>query len=212
MMKKFLLGMLAACLLASVPAWAQDAIAPDALAKSVTEEVLTVLRSDKEIQAGNTKKVVDLVEKKVLPYFDFVRMTRLAVGPNWRQASSDQQKSLVSEFRALLVQTYAATFAAYRNQIIAYRPLRTHPNDTEVVVKSLINQSGGKSVPVDYKMEKGADGWKVYDVVVADLSLVQNYRGTFETEVRKGGIDGLIKALTDKNRQLVSAQAAAEKK
>ena len=212
MMKKFLLGMLAACLLASVPAWAQDAIAPDALAKSVTEEVLTVLRSDKEIQAGNTKKVVDLVEKKVLPYFDFVRMTRLAVGPNWRQASSDQQKSLVNEFRALLVQTYAATFTAYRNQIIEYRPLRMQPNDTEVVVKSLINQSGGKSVPVDYKMEKGADGWKVYDVVVADLSLVQNYRGTFETEVRKGGIDGLIKALTDKNRQLVSAQAAAEKK
>lgn len=212
MMQRFLLGMLAACFLASAPAWAQDAIAPDALAKSVTEEVLAVLQSDKDIQAGNTKKVVDLVEKKVLPYFDFVRMTRLAVGPNWRQASSDQQKSLVSEFRALLVQTYAATFTAYRNQTIEYRPLRMQPNDTEVVVKSLIHQPGGKPVTVDYKMEKNSSEWKVYDVVVADLSLVQNYRGTFETEVRKGGIDGLIKALTDKNRQLVSAQAAAEKK
>ena len=212
MMKRFLLGMLAACFLASAPAWAQDAVAPDTLAKSVTEEVLAGLRTDKDIQAGNTKRVVDLVEKKVLPYFDFVRMTRLAVGPNWRQASSDQQKSLVSEFRALLVQTYAATFAAYRNHTIEYRPLRMQPTDTEVVVKSLINQSGGKSVTVDYKMEKNASEWKVYDVVVADLSLVQNYRGTFETEVRKGGIDGLIKALTDKNRQLVSAQAAAEKK
>ena len=212
MMQRFLLGMLAACFLASAPAWAQDAIAPDALAKSVTEEVLAVLQSDKDIQAGNTKKVVDLVEKKVLPYFDFVRMTRLAVGPNWRQASSDQQKSLVNEFRALLVQTYAATFTAYRNQTIEYRPLRMQPNDTEVVVKSLIHQPGGKPVTVDYKMEKNSSEWKVYDVVVADLSLVQNYRGTFETEVRKGGIDGLIKALTDKNRQLVSAQAAAEKK
>ena len=212
MVKRFLLGMLAACFLASAPVQAQEVMAPDVLAKSVTDDVLAVLRSDNEIKAGNTGKVVDLVEKKVLPHFDFGRMTRLAVGPNWRQASPEQQKSLVSEFHPLLVHTYAATFVAYRDQTIEYRPLRMQPNDTEVVVKSLINQSGGKSVPVDYKMEKGADGWKVYDVVVADLSLVQNYRGTFETEVRKGGIDGLIKALTDKNRQLVSAQAAAEKK
>jgi len=211
MMKRFLLGMLAACFLASVPARAQEIVAPDVLAKSVTDDVLAVLRADKEIQAGNTKKVVDLVEKKVLPHFEFARMTRLAVGPNWRQATPEQQKALIREFRALLVQTYAATLTAYRNQVIDYRPLRMQPDDTEAVVKSLINQSGGKPVTVDYKMEKTPAGWKVYDVVVADLSLVQNYRGSFETEVRKGGIDGLIKALTEKNQQLAAGQAAAKK-
>lgn len=212
MTKKLLTGLLAVFFLAGAPAQAQDAMAPDALAKSVTDDVLAVLRSDKEIQAGNTGKVVGLVEKKVLPHFDFARMARLAVGPNWRQASPEQQKSLVSEFRTLLVHTYAATFVAYRNQTIDYRPLRMQPNDTEVVIKSLINQPGGKPVTVDYKMEKSASGWKVYDVVVADLSLVQNYRGSFETEVRKGGIDGLIKTLVDKNKQLAAGNTATATK
>jgi len=212
MTMKLLMSFLAMVCLAGAPLRAQEMVAPDVLAKSVTDEVLAVLRTDKDIHAGNTKKVVDLVEKKVLPHFEFARMTRLAVGPNWRQATPAQQKALISEFRALLVQTYAATLSAYRNQILDYRPLRMQPNDTEVVVKSLIQQSGGKPVTVDYKMEKSPDGWKVYDVVVADLSLVQNYRGSFETEVRKGGIDGLIKALADKNRQLAAGQAAAAKK
>ena len=211
MTMKLLMSFLAMAFLAAGPARAQEIVAPDVLAKSVTDDVLAVLRADKDIQAGNTKKVVDLVEKKVLPHFEFTRMTRLAVGPNWRQATPEQQKALVIEFRALLVQTYAATLTAYRNQVIDYRPLRMQPDDTEAVVKSLINQSGGKPVTVDYKMEKTPAGWKVYDVVVADLSLVQNYRGSFETEVRKGGIDGLIKALTEKNQQLAAGQAAAKK-
>lgn len=210
-MMKLMMGMVAMLFLAGAPLRAQEIVAPDVLAKNVTDEVLALLRADKEIQAGNTKKVVDLVEKKVLPHFEFTRMTRLAVGPNWRQATPEQQKALVIEFRALLVQTYAATLTAYRNQVIDYRPLRMQPDDTEAVVKSLINQSGGKPVTVDYKMEKTPAGWKVYDVVVADLSLVQNYRGSFETEVRKGGIDGLIKALTEKNQQLAAGQAAAKK-
>lgn len=211
-MKKLLMGFFAIACLAVLPLRAAEMMAPDALARSVTDEVLAVLRADKEIQGGNRKKVVDLVEKKILPHFDFLRMTRLAVGVNWRQASAEQQKSLVNEFQALLVQTYAATFIAYRNQTVDYRPPRRDPKDTEVVVKSQINQSGGKPVTVDYKMEKTASGWKVYDVVVADLSLVQNYRGSFETEVRKGGIDGLIKALANKNRQLVAEQTSAAKK
>ena len=210
-MMKLMMGMVAMLFLAGAPLRAQEIVAPDVLAKNVTDEVLALLRADKDIQAGNTKKVVDLVEKKVLPHFEFTRMTRLAVGPNWRQATPEQQKALVIEFRALLVQTYAATLTAYRNQVIDYRPLRMQPDDTEAVVKSLINQSGGKPVTVDYKMEKTPAGWKVYDVVVADLSLVQNYRGSFETEVRKGGIDGLIKALTEKNQQLAAGQAAAKK-
>ncbi|OGA25633.1 MAG: hypothetical protein A3I02_09410 [Betaproteobacteria bacterium RIFCSPLOWO2_02_FULL_67_26] len=212
MMKNLLMSLFAMSLLASVPAPAAEMPAPDALAKSVTEDVLVVLRSDKDIQAGDVRKVVDLVEKRVLPHFNFVRMTRLAVGVNWRQASPEQQKSLVNEFRTLLVHTYAATFVAYRNQTIDIRPLRMDAKDTEVVVKSQINQPGGKPLTVDYRMEKTDAGWKVYDVVVADLSLVQNYRGSFETEVRKGGIDGLIKALVDKNKRLASGQTQAAKK
>jgi phospholipid transport system substrate-binding protein len=175
-------ALLAAGLLVAAPARAQEA--PDALAKRVTYEVLGVLRTDKDIQAGNTAKVVDLVEKKVLPHFDFMRMTRLAVGANWRQAGPEQQKALANEFRTLLVHTYASTFTAYRNQAIEYRPLRMEPADTEVTVRSQIVQQGGKPVTVDYRMAKDGGGWKVYDVVVADLSLVQNYRGSFESEVR----------------------------
>ena len=206
MTKRLLIGLMAAFCAAAVPTGAQGMTPPDALAKSVTDEVLAVLRTDRDIQAGNQKKVVDLVEKKVLPHFNFVRMTQLAVGRHWREASPEQQKKLVGEFRMLLVQTYAATFAAYRDQAIEYRPLRMQPDDTDVVVKSLINQSGGKPVTVDYKMQKSDTGWKVYDVVVGDLSLVQSYRGSFNTEVQKGGIDGLVKALTAKNKQLVSRQ------
>lgn len=206
MTKRLLIGLMAAFCSAVVPTAAQGMTPPDALAKSVTDEVLAVLRADKDIQAGNQKKVVDLVEKKVLPHFNFVRMTQLAVGRHWREASAEQQKLLVGEFRTLLVQTYAATFAAYRDQSIEYRPLRMQPGDTDVVVKSLINQPGGKPVTVDYKMQKSDTGWKVYDVVVGDLSLVQSYRGSFNTEVQKGGIDGLVKALTEKNKQLVSRQ------
>jgi phospholipid transport system substrate-binding protein len=206
MAKRLLIGLLAVLCAAAMPTGAQGMTPPDALAKSVTDEVLAVLRTDKDIQAGSQKKVVDLVEKKVLPHFNFVRMTQLAVGRHWRDASPEQRKQLVEEFRSLLVQTYAATFTAYRDQSIEYRPLRIQPDDTDVVVRSLINQSGGKPVTVDYKMQKSDTGWKVYDVVVGDLSLVQSYRGSFNTEVQKGGIDGLVKALTEKNRQLVSRQ------
>jgi phospholipid transport system substrate-binding protein len=211
MVGKLALVLAAIACLAAAPARAQGVPAPDALAKSVTDEVLAVLRADKEIESGNLGKVVDLVDKKVLPHFDFTRMTQLAVGRHWQQASPEQQKQLVGEFRALLVQTYAATFAAYRDQKIEYRPLRMEPADTDVVVKSLIHQSGGKPVTVDYKMRKTDAGWKVYDVVVGDLSLVQSYRGTFNTEVQKGGVEGLVKALADKNRQLNAGPQAARK-
>lgn len=206
MAKGLLIGLMAVFCWAAVPAGAQNMTPPDALAKTVTDEVLAVLRADKDIQAGSRKKVIDLVEKKVLPHFNFVRMTQLAAGRYWRQASPEQQKSLVEEFRTLLVQTYAATFTAYRDQQVEYRPLRMQSDDTEVVVKSLINQPGGKPVTIDYKMEKSNAGWKVYDVVVADLSLVQSYRGTFSTEVQKGGIEGLVKALAEKNKELVARQ------
>jgi phospholipid transport system substrate-binding protein len=206
MTRRFLIGLMATLCAAAVPTGAQGMTAPDALAKSVTEDVLAVLRTDRDIQSGNTKKVIDLVEKKVLPHFNFVRMTQLAVGRHWREASPEQRKLLVEEFRTLLVQTYAATLTAYRDQTIEIRPLRMQPDETDVVVRSLINQSGGKPVTVDYKMQKSDTGWQVYDVVVGDLSLVQSYRGSFNTEVQKGGIDGLVKTLTEKNKQLTSRQ------
>jgi phospholipid transport system substrate-binding protein len=201
-MTRRLLYLLGVCWMAVLPARAADTMAPDALSKAVTEEVLAVLKADKDIQSGNQKKVIELVEKKVLPHFNFTRMTRLAVGGNWRQATPEQQKRLTDEFRTLLVQTYAATLTAYRDEKVEFRPLRMKPDDTDVLVRTSIIQSTGKPVPVDYRMEKSDAGWKVYDVIVADLSLVQNYRGTFNSEVQKGGIDGLIKALADKNKQL----------
>src|SRR3970040_248536 len=151
MTKRLWIGLMVAFCATAVPAGAQAMTPPDALARSVTDEVLAVLRADKDIQAGNQKKVLDLVEKKVLPHFNFVRMTQLAVGRHWREASPEQQKLLVGEFRTLLVQTYAATFTAYRDQAIEYRPLRLQPDETDVGVRSLINQPGGRPVHIDFK-------------------------------------------------------------
>jgi phospholipid transport system substrate-binding protein len=152
------------------------------------------------------------VETKVLPHFNFTRMTQLAVGRNWRQATPDQQKVLTEEFRNLLVRTYTTAFTQYRNEIIEYRPLRMAPTDTDVVVKSLIKRSSsqGQPVAVDYSMEKAGPTWKVYDVKIEGISLVENYRNTFNTEIQKNGVDGLIKVLSDKNKTL-AAQAAAKR-
>ncbi|MBM3341823.1 MAG: ABC transporter substrate-binding protein [Betaproteobacteria bacterium] len=182
-----------------------QALAPDALARSVTDEVLALIRSDKDLQAGNTRKVLELVEAKVLPHFSFQSMTRLALGRNWRQASAEQQKRLIAEFRTLLVRTYTTAFTQYKNQTIEYRPVRMAASDTDVVVQSLIKQPAGQPVAVDYNMEKTAEGWKVYNVKIEGVSLIENYRNTFHSEIQKSGVDGLIKALADKNR---SAQAA----
>ncbi len=181
---------------------AQDVVPPDVLARSVTDEVTAILRADKDAYTGNPVKVVGLIETKVLPHFNFVRMTRLAVGKNWRQASPPQREALIGEFRTLLVRTYATAFTAYRDQTIKYGPLRMRPEDEDVVVRSQIIQQGGPPVAVDYNMEKTAKGWKVYDVTIEGVSLVQNYRSSFNSEVHRGGIDGLINALNSKNRQL----------
>ena len=202
-MNVFLVGMLLA-----VPAltWSQapaQDIAPDVLAKKVTDEVIAVLRADKDIQAGNTRKILDLVESRILPHFNFLRMTRLAVGAPWRQATPAQQQSLTSEFRTLLVNTYTTAFTQYRDQVIEYRPFKMAPGDTEVVVRSLIKQkTGADPIDINYSMEKTDGGWKVYDVVIAGVSLVQNYRSSFASEVQKSGIDGLIATLSAKNKTL----------
>jgi phospholipid transport system substrate-binding protein len=201
-MRQFLGSILIASLVPLAPAAAQQAQAPDTLVKTVTQEVLDVIRQDKDIQSGNTKKTIALVEQKVLPHFNFMRMTALAMGINWRKATPEQQKLLVDEFRTLLVRTYSTALSAYRNQTIEFKPLRAQPSDTDVMVRSEVRQSGTEPVSIDYSMEKTASDWKVYDVAVGGVSLVTTYRDTFANEVRTGGIDGLIKSLTDKNRQL----------
>jgi phospholipid transport system substrate-binding protein len=183
-------------------------MAPDALIKETSQDVLEIIKKDKDIQAGNKQKIYALVDAKVLPHFDFKRMTQLAVGKSWRQATSAQQDELVKEFRTLLVRTYSTSLSAYKKQTIDYKPLRMEPGDTDVTVRTVVNQPGGQPIPIDYGLLKTADGWKVYDVVVDNISLVTNYRGSFSSEIRKSGIDGLIRTLVEKNRS--SEQAGAK--
>ena len=175
-------------------------LAPDALARSVTDEVVAIIRADKEIQAGNQKKVFELVEGKVAPHFSFTNMTQLAMGRNWRQANAEQQQRLTAEFHTLLVRTYTTAFVQYRDQKVEYKPLRMAAGDTDVVVQSLIKQNSGAPVAVDYSMEKQDTGWKVYNVKIEGISLIENYRNTFNTEIQRSGVEGLIKVLADKNR------------
>ncbi|HXN16654.1 MAG TPA: ABC transporter substrate-binding protein [Usitatibacter sp.] len=189
-----------AFLTALVPLLATAEEAPDALVKRVTNEVVGIIKADKDVQSGNTRKVVELAEQKVLPHFDFTRMTRLAVGRNWAQASAEQREALVKEFRTLLVRTYSSALTQYRNQTIEVKPAKVAPQDKDVVVKTAVIQQGGPPIPIDYAMTKTDSDWKVYDVVIDGASLVTTYRGTFNDQVQKGGIDGLIKTLQERNR------------
>jgi phospholipid transport system substrate-binding protein len=170
--------------------------------------VLATLRSDKAIQSGDQKKARELIESKIAPHFHFAGMTQLALGKNWSAANPEQRKALIAEFRALLVQTYTASLLLYKDQKIEYRPLKLAADDTDVLVRSLVRQSGGgEPVQVDYGMEKTAAGWKVYNVKIAGVSLVESYRSTFNSEIQKNGMDGLIKTLRDKNRVLAGQSA-----
>lgn len=198
MMKKLFSLLLS--LLISSAAVAQEA--PDALIQRVTEEVLEIVRKDKDIQNGSTQKVVDLAEKKVLPHFNFQHMTALALGKEWRKASPQQQLQLTAEFKTLLVRTYSNALTGYRNQRIVYKPFKMNAGDTDVLVRTEVVQPGSKPVQLDYSLEKQDSGWKVYDVVVAGISLVTNYRDQFGQEVRNGGIDGLIASIAAKNKSL----------
>jgi len=185
-----------------------DVTPPDVLVKNTATEVLDVIKKDKDIQAGDMKKIVALTEEKILPHFDFERMSRIVLGRNWAKATKEQQTQFVTEFRTLLVRTYSSALAKYRNQTIEYKPLRAAAGDTDVTVKTEIIQPGGPSVPVDYTLQKRDDGWKVYDVVIEGVSLVTNYRGQFANEIKQGGMDGLIQKLVDKNKQNNGSAAA----
>lgn len=201
-MRLFAALLACASLFLSPGALAQQ-MAPDALVKSVTDEVLDIIRKDKDIKAGSTRRAIELVEQKVLPHFNFTRMTALAVGKDWRQTTPEQQKVLTEEFRDLLVRTYSNALIAYKNESVDYRPFKMQPGETDVTVRTQIHQAGARQpITLDYSLEKNGNAWKVYDVVVAGVSLVTNYRSSFATEIRNGGIDGLIKTLKAKNASL----------
>ena len=205
MMKK-LISLFFAMLFAAT-ALAQEA--PDALVKRVTEEVLEIVRKDRDIQNGNTSRILELVDAKVIPNFNFPHMTALALGKDWRKATPAQQKQLTAEFQTLLVRTYSNALTSYKNQRVIYKQFKMKDGETDVLVRTEVDEPGRKPVQLDYSLEKLDAGWKVYDVNVAGISLVTNYREQFAQEVRSGGIDGLIQSLAAKNKSLEGNLAKA---
>lgn len=188
-----------------------ESLAPDVMVKNTATEVLELVKKDKDIQNGDTKKIVALTEEKIVPHFNFERMTQQVLGRNWRKASDDQQGKVVSEFRNLLVRTYSTALSKYRNQTIEFKPLRSQPGDTKVKVKTQILQSGSQPVKVDYSLERIGEDWKVTDVEIEGVSIVTSYRSQFDEAIKQGGVDNLIQQLVEKNRQ-GSSSAATEKK
>src|SRR5450432_377091 len=195
-----LLRMLAALTFAAIaiPAIAQEA--PDVLVKRVSSEVLQIVRTDPKVQAGDEQRIREVIESKLLPNFDFERMTSLAMVLNWSKATPEQQKLLVDQFRTLLVRTYSGALTQYKDQTIEFKPLRADAAATDVIVRSEVIRSGQAPVTIDYGMTKTPAGWKAYDVIVGGVSLVTNYRDEFNEQIKGGGVDGLIKTLTNKNK------------
>jgi phospholipid transport system substrate-binding protein len=168
---------------------------PDVLARATTQEVLAILKQDRDIQNGNQSKVYQLVETKILPIFDFNRMTQLVIGKHWPRATAKQKQDLVTEFRNLMVRTYSSSLMAFNNQTVDFKPMSMRPGDSDVTVRSEIRQPGGQPIPINYSMYKTSFGWKVYDVTIDGVSLVTNYRSSFSNTIRQNGIDGLISTL-----------------
>lgn len=180
----------------AVAAQAADT-APDALVKGTVDDVLSVIK-----QTRDPRTLVDLAEKKVIQHFDFKRMTQLAVGRSWSQASAAQQEALERAFRTLLVRTYTTALSQSSGQTkVEIKPAQSKPGEAEAVVRTLVNEPGRKPFSIDYRMANGTGGWKVYDVVVENLSLVTNYRNSFQSEINRSGIDGLIKVIESKNQK-----------
>jgi phospholipid transport system substrate-binding protein len=185
---------------------------PDVLIKNTVREVLDIVRNDKDLRAGNQKKMLELVDAKVLPHFNFERMTKLAVGKSWRTATPEQKQALMNEFRIMLVRTYTKAFTSYRDQTVEIKPFKLDAAATEVTVKTAIVKPGSQQpILVDYDMEKTPNGWKVYDLTVEGVSLVTSYRGTFADQIQQIGIDGLIKTLSDKNKAAAANALVTEK-
>jgi phospholipid transport system substrate-binding protein len=197
-MKNFMAGVVMALL----PLFAlADSTAPDVLVKNTANDVLAIVKSDKDIQAGDMSKITALTEEKILPQFDFNRMSRMVLGKYWNGATPEQKQQFIDQFRTLLIRTYASALSKYRDQTIEYKPLRANPEDTDVTVKTKILQPSGPAIPIDYSLIKNPEGWKVYDVVIEGVSLVTNYRGQFSSYARQGGLDEVNRQLVAKNKQ-----------
>ena len=173
--------------------------APDALIKQLSNEVIDTVKSDKAIQAGDLSKIIALVDAKVMPHVNFQRMTASAVGRHWRSATPEQQKRLQEEFKTLLVRTYAGALTQVKDQTVSLRPFRAAPEDTEVVVRTEI-KGRGEPIQLDYRLEKANPDWKIYDVNVMGVWLVEQYRGQFTQDINAGGIDALIAKLAERNK------------
>jgi phospholipid transport system substrate-binding protein len=202
MMKDFLMSfrffIALSMLCFSVTGFAMDG--PDELVKRTAEDVLATVKSDKDIQAGDQEKIFALAEEKIVPNFNFDKVSRMVLGKNWTRATPDQKAAFQAEFRTLLIRTYASALSKYKNQTIEYKPFRMVSESDIASVKTQIIQPGGQPIAVDYTLEKQADAWKVYDIVIEGVSLVTNYRGQFSQEIRQNGLDSLIKKLADKNK------------
>jgi phospholipid transport system substrate-binding protein len=178
---------------------------PDALIKMVVSDVMSSVKSDPDIQKGNIPKVMDLVEKKIVPFTDMRRTTEMAMGPNWKKATPEQQAILTAEFKNLLMRTYSGALSQLRDQTVQFKALRAAPDDKEVIVKTVVI-GRGDPVPLDYRLEKGANGWKVYDMNIMGAWLVEAYRNQFSNQISQNGIDGLVKFLQDRNKQLATGK------
>ena len=184
-----------------------QATTPDALIKMVVTDVMVSIKSDPDIQKGNIPKIVDLVEKKIVPFTDMRRTTEMAMGPNWKKATPEQQNQLVLEFKNLLIRTYSGALSQLRDQTVQFKALRAAPDDKEVIVKTVV-LGRGDPVPLDYRLEKTDKGWKVYDINIMGAWLIEAYRNQFSNQISQNGIDGLVKFLQDRNKQLANAKPA----
>ncbi|MGJ9419228.1 phospholipid-binding protein MlaC [Massilia sp. CMS3.1] len=185
--------------------------APDVLVKRISADVIDSVKADKDIQAGNRNRVMELVNSKILPHVDAEKMTALAAGRFWRQATPEQQKRLSEEFRTLLVYTYSGALSQIKNETVEFKPMRAEAADTDVEVRSQVNVARGEPITINYRLSKGDGGWKIYDINVLGAWLVETYKGTFAAEINKSGVDGLITKLADRNRQLASKPLKAPK-
>jgi len=194
--------------LAAVSLPAAAAEAPDAMVKRLSTEVLDLIKTDPALKAGNSERIAAVVDEKIMPNVNFTRMTASAVGRSWRQATPEQQQRLQKEFKTLLVRTYSGALGEVRDQTLSFKPLRMQPSDTEVVVRSEV-RGRGDPVQLDYRLEKAGDGWKIYDINVLGLWLVESYRTQFAPEINAKGIDGLIESLAQRNKAVASGTAKA---
>ncbi|CCD38824.1 Uncharacterized ABC transporter, auxiliary component YrbC [Candidatus Paraburkholderia kirkii UZHbot1] len=209
MKKPFLLPLfamfLAFCGFAS--AQSVDTSSPDVMIKTVTQQVLDEIKSDPKIESGDINKITELVNQKILPYTDFTHTTRLVMGRNWNTATPEQQKQIVEQFKMLLIRTYSGALAQVRNQTVQYKPLRANPDDTDVVVRSVV-MNNGQPVELDYRLYKTPQGWRVYDINVLGAWLIQAYQQQFNEQIQQHGVNDLVQFLTQRNRQLASGKAS----